>query len=141
MRSRGTLLLILLGIAGGGFSEESFQTDLNYAQVVYVRATEGTDGLWRFDTTVRHADGGWRHYADLWQVLDAQSGEVIAERVLLHPHDQEQPFKRSLGGIRIPEGVSRVRIRAKCNVHGFGGRELVIELKPGRGESFEVIRR
>jgi hypothetical protein len=50
------------------------------------------------------SDAGWEHYADRWQVLDA-GGTVLGERVLLHPHDTEQPFTRSQSGIEIPAGI------------------------------------
>jgi hypothetical protein len=46
---------------------------------------------------VRHEDVGWQHYADRWEVL-ASGGEVLATRVLAHPHVDEQPFVRNLGG-------------------------------------------
>ncbi len=64
-----------------------------------------------------------------------------AERVLLHLHDNEQPFTRSESRIRIPDTVSRVIVRARCNAHGFGGREIVVELEPGKFDSYEVIHR
>ena len=58
--------------------------------------------------TVSHPDTGWDHYADLWEVFDAE-GNKIAERVLLHPHETEQPFTRStlaaLEGINGPISV------------------------------------
>ena len=34
------------------------------ADVVGVEATRISPGVWRFDVTVRHADEGWRHYAE-----------------------------------------------------------------------------
>ncbi len=99
------------------------------ADVEDVRIVRQADGRYRFDVTVRHADAGWEHYADAWQVLD-EAGNVLGERVLLHPHDDEQPFTRSLSDVAIPAGVSRVTIRARDTVHGFGGREVTVEL-PG----------
>ena len=41
--------------------------------------------------TVQHADTGWDHYADAWEVL-APDGTVLGTRTLLHPHTDEQPF-------------------------------------------------
>lgn len=77
----------------------------------------------RFDVTVQHGDEGWDHYADAWEVL-SPDGEVLARRVLRHPHVGEQPFTRSLSGVRVPPSVDRVRIRANDSVHGTGGAEL-----------------
>ncbi|TVT72185.1 MAG: hypothetical protein FHP92_15790 [Denitromonas halophila] len=72
-----------------------------------------------FTVTVRHADTGWDHYADAWEVR-GPGGAVLGRRVLLHPHENEQPFTRSLGGVKIPAGVSRVRVLAHDRVHGWG---------------------
>ena len=98
------------------------------ADVVAAQAHAAGDGLWNFDVSVRHADSGWDHYADNFEVLTLD-GKLLGRRVLLHPHETEQPFTRSLYGVKIPSGVQKVRIRAHDKVHGHGGRELVIELK------------
>ena len=87
--------------------------------VEHVEARQSGDGRWRFDVTVRHADAGWDHYADKWEVV-APDGSVLGERVLLHPHDDEQPFTRSQSGIVIPEGMDHVMIRAHDSEHGWG---------------------
>ena len=119
---------------------DSFNPDLDYAQVVFVRATQNSSGLWRFDTTVMHNDQGWDDYADAWQVVDPASGQVLAERILLHPHDTEQPFTRSQDNIDIPPDVTQVIVRAKDNVVGFGGEEVSVDLTVSKGKNFEVIR-
>ena len=113
--------------------------DLDYAQVVKVRATQQENGLWRFDVTLRHNDEGWDHYADAWLVVRPSDGKVLGERVLAHPHDHEQPFTRSLSGIAIPQGLTVVTVRAKCNVHGFGGREVSVDLGRNKGDRYEVV--
>jgi len=74
------------------------------ANVVAVDVTRERAGTYRFDVTVRHADEGWKHYADRWDVL-APDGTVLGTRVLLHPHVNEQPFTRSLSGVTIPDGI------------------------------------
>jgi len=80
-----------------------------------------------FEVTVRHADEGWAHYADAWEVV-APDGRVIATRVLRHPHVEEQPFTRALRGVRVPAGIDTVRIRARDSVHGLGGREVEVSI-------------
>lgn len=97
------------------------------ADVVGVETAQREDGTWRFDVTVAHADEGWDHYADRWEVV-APDGTVIATRVLAHPHVDEQPFTRSLSGIEIPEGVTHVIVRAGDSKHGLGGAEMTIDL-------------
>lgn len=96
------------------------------ADVLEVRAERKGDS-WRFTVTVAHADAGWDHYADRWEVL-APDGTILGSRVLLHPHETEQPFTRSLGGVTIPAGISRVEIRAHDKIHGYGGKTVTITL-------------
>lgn len=97
------------------------------ADVLEAEARLSADGTYRFSVTVRHADEGWEHFADRWEVL-APDGTVLGTRLLIHPHVGEQPFTRSLGGVAIPAGVSRVVVRAHDGVHGLGGAEVTVEL-------------
>lgn len=62
--------------------------------------------------TLRHGDTGWDDYADAWRV-ELSDGTVLGTRILVHPHEHEQPFTRSQGGIRIPPGTKRVWIRSR----------------------------
>ncbi len=77
--------------------------------------------------TVRHDDTGWDHYANHWRVL-TPGGKEIAIRVLHHPHENEQPFTRSLGQVRIPPGIDHVLIEAHDSVHDYGGRRFTLPL-------------
>lgn len=98
------------------------------ADVVGVRYDQSSDGSYTFHVSVRHDDTGWDHYSDKWQVI-GPDGAVLGERVLLHPHETEQPFTRSQSGIQIPEGVEEVTVRAHDTVHGFGGAEMKVAIK------------
>lgn len=95
---------------------------------VAVRASSG--GSYRFDVTVRHGDEGWQHYADAFEIV-TPDGKVLGTRILYHPHVNEQPFTRSLTGVRIPAGITEVVIRARDKPHGFGGKDKKVKL-PGR---------
>jgi hypothetical protein len=53
----------------------------------------------------------------------ALDGRFRGVSELFHPHDAEQPFTRSLGGVAIPADVSTVVVRAYDLVHGFSGHE------------------
>jgi hypothetical protein len=114
---------ILLGLAVIALLQAS-PGSAGEASVIAVEATPEQDGRWRFAVTVRHADTGWDHYADKWQVLGSD-GAVLGERVLLHPHVEEQPFTRSLAGVAIPSGVSEVTVRAHDTVDGWGPPAIV----------------
>ncbi len=121
---------------------EEYNEDLRYTQVRFVRAERTGEAEWRFEVTLRHDDTGWDHYADLWEVVDPESGVVLGERVLAHPHVNEQPFTRSQSGIEISETTTQVVVRAKCNEHGYGGRAVLLDLSEDRdaGEVYEVVR-
>ncbi len=97
------------------------------ADVVGVEVISEGGGSYRFDVTVEHGDEGWDHYADAWDVV-APDGTVLGTRVLAHPHENEQPFTRSLGGVAIPEGIREVTLRAKDSVHDYGGAEMTVTL-------------
>ena len=98
------------------------------ADVVVAEAARESDGTWRFSVAVRHGDEGWDHYADRWQV-ETPDGRVLETRVLLHPHENEQPFTRTLGGVVVPPEVTEVVIRAHDSRHGDGGKVLKLRLQ------------
>jgi len=79
--------------------------------------------------TLRHGDTGWEDYADGWSVESAD-GKVLAIRVLTHPHVTEQPFTRSLGGVAIPDGTTRVFIRARTKPDGWSKAVYPLDLDP-----------
>ncbi len=116
------------------------------ADVEFVRAVQAADGSWTFHVTVRHPDTGWEDYADGWDVV-TPDGIVLKQnaadpftRLLLHPHDNEQPFTRSQSGIIIPETLTQVTVRAHDLVDGYGGREVVVDLTVAEGPNIEVVR-
>ena len=137
MRGKTTLLrrsmvaVLAAGLLwwGTGFSGPE-SAIAGMADVVDVRADRQPDGSYSFSVSVRHDDTGWDHYADAWEIV-GPDGTVLATRVLLHPHVNEQPFTRSLGGVTIPDGVRAVIVRAHDKVHGYGGITVEVEL-PGR---------
>lgn len=112
-------ILLVLSFSSAGFCGE--------ADVVGVEVKSSDNGLFDFVVTVRHADAGWEHYADKWEVL-APDGTVLGSRTLYHPHVDEQPFTRSLAGVRIPADISTVTVRAHDSVHGYGGQTISVKL-------------
>jgi len=97
------------------------------ADVVGAKVHRAPDGTYRFDVTVRSNDRGWDYFADAFEVL-APDGRVLGRRVLLHPHENEQPFTRDLYGVKIPQGVERVVIRARHKPKGYDGKTLTVDL-------------
>ena len=98
------------------------------ADVLAVDMTAAAEG-YRITATVRHADAGWEHYADRFEVT-TPAGEILAVRTLHHPHVDEQPFTRSLSSVVVPEGLERVVVRARDSVHGYGGETVTVALPP-----------
>lgn len=96
-------------------------------QIDAVKVRKSGDS-WRFDVTISHHDTGWDHYADAWRVLDME-GNQIAIRELAHPHVQEQPFTRSLSGVRLPEGTTQVQIQARDLPGGWNPTTTIIALR------------
>ena len=96
--------------------------------VIEAVTAEQSGELWRFDVTISHPDTGWDHYADGWRVL-AMEGTELGLRVLAHPHVTEQPFTRSLDGVRVPPGATEVQIEARCLVDGWTGAPVTVSLR------------
>ncbi len=97
------------------------------ADVTEVTIMKKAPGTYDFQVTVKHADSGWDHYADKWDILD-EHGTVLATRVLYHPHVDEQPFTRGLSGVAIDDVVKEVTLRAHDSVHGYGGQTITRSL-------------
>ena len=114
----GVLTAVLLTYSSIAVSDQ--------ARIVNVKVTDN-QGSFRFDVTLEHADTGWDHYADGWEVI-SPAGEVLGKRVLAHPHVDEQPFTRSLSGVQVPAGVNTVSIRAHDSVHGYNKEIFEVDL-------------
>ena len=97
------------------------------ADIIRTEVVRTGPGVYRFTVSVLHADEGWGHYADRWEVL-APDGRILATRTLYHPHVNEQPFTRSLEDVTIPSGIVQVTIRAHCSVHATGGISETVSL-------------
>ena len=116
------------------------------ADVIQVRAVLEEDGTWTFHVTVSHPDTGWDDYADGWDVV-TEVGEVLKAsssdaftRLLLHPHENEQPFTRSQSKIVVPDGVTTLIVRAHDLVDGYGGIEISLDLSTESGPGYVIER-
>jgi hypothetical protein len=113
------------GVAGATSTSEG-EAAGECADVVAATIERSGDGF-TVSATVSSADTGWEKYADLWQIR-TEDGEVLGERVLTHPHENEQPFTRSLVGVEIPDDVDRVVLVAHDLVAGFCGDSYTAEV-------------
>lgn len=143
------LVLVLVAVACGGRADgtdpvaASTTVPLAAATVTTSIAIEepGSDGCahviageiaWQgevatISATVSSADTGWDKYADAWEVRTVE-GEVLGVRELAHPHENEQPFTRSLSGVSIPESETEVVLAARDSVEGWCGETFAIEV-------------
>lgn len=113
--------LLLVGHGGAALADPPKVLDAT----VEVQA----NGLYAFSVTIVHAEGGWSHYVDRWEIIDS-TGKVLGVRTVYRPHEKNVPFTRSLANVAIPIGVREVTIRANCSVDGYGDSELVVALPP-----------
>ena len=95
------------------------------ADVIQVDIKQSGGDTYFFKVTVRHADEGWDHYANKWDVV-APDGKVLGTRTLYHPHVDEQPFTRSLSDVIIPVSIAEVTVRAHDSVHKYGGKTVKV---------------
>ena len=114
--------LLTLGLAAMVSAAQAGEAD-----VTDVKVTKTGAQTYSFSVTLKHADEGWDHYANVWEVV-APDGTVLGTRTLYHPHVNEQPFTRSLGGVKIPASIQQVTLRGGDSVHGFGGVEMTVSL-------------
>ena len=98
------------------------------ANVIKAVATEQGSNAWRFDVTIRSNDKGWDYYCDRFEIV-APDGTVLGTRILVHPHETEQPFTRSLSGVSIPASVETVTVRASMKPDGAGGETVQLSLR------------
>jgi len=123
MWSRSAVLPALIAVAAATAGEPARAGEADVLEVEVTAAGEG----YRFAVTVAHADEGWDHYADRFEVVTPE-GEILGVRTLHHPHVDEQPFTRSLSGVAVPERLTTVVVRARDSVHGYGGETVEVVL-------------
>ena len=115
---------VFAALAGMLLSTLTFNAIAGEVDVIDVSIESQGDGKFLVNATLLHADTGWDHYANRWDVLD-ENGQVIGVRELAHPHVNEQPFTRSLR-LSIPENVKTITVRANDSVHELGGKTMDI---------------
>ncbi|WP_455218000.1 hypothetical protein [Kaarinaea lacus] len=127
-RLAGVLLVSTMIWAGQAVAGE--------VEVVKTRFEHRSSGSWYVNTTLKHDDTGWDHYADAWRVVD-EKGNDLGTRTLFHPHVDEQPFTRS-HTVNIPAGVTTVYVEAHDKVHGWSKQRIKVDLTKAKGDRFEV---
>ncbi len=113
-----------------------------FPDIIDATAALAEDGTWRISATVSSPYDTPERYADAWRVLAGPMGESgveaedgsrsvpveLAVRELLHDHQNEQPFTRSLDGVSIPDDVDVITVQGRDQVSGWGGQMFEITL-------------
>ena len=121
-------VIVLLGLYS---SAQAGDVNIRYVEL------QRTSGDWTANVTLEHGDTGWKHYADAWRVVDSKGNE-LGKRTLWHPHVDEQPFTRSLSGIKIPAKTKMVYIEAHDKVHGWSKDRVMVDLSKASGKRYKV---
>ncbi len=124
------LIFFSFSLTNAAFNHSFFLGFAHANQVKIVKATfsQSKADVWAVNVTLKHHDTSWKHYADIWRIVDG-TGKILAERVLRHPHKNEQPFTRGLSQVQIPPGTKLVYIEAHDKIHGWSKKRLKIDLQ------------
>ena len=105
--------------------------DARFPDVLSATVRARSADTFDFDVTISSPYDTPQRYADGFRVTRL-SGEVLGERSLWHDHQNEQPFTRDRYGVKIPAGVRQVRIQARDQKHGYGGKSIDVALPARR---------
>lgn len=103
-------LCLKMAVVIGLFAHVSSAT-AGEADVIKATIKKNADGTYRIDATVKSRDRGWDYYADRIEAV-TRDGKILGTRILVHPHDDEQPFTRELDQLKIPPGIKEIVVRA-----------------------------
>ena len=116
----------------------SLPTQAGDVVIVKVELRNNTGGdNWTFHVTLKHADSGWNHYADAWRIV-TEDGTVLGKRVLFHPHENEQPFTRSLSDVKLG-GNAIIYVEAHDKVHGWSKDKVKIDFDFKQGDRYTIV--
>ncbi len=97
-----------------------------YPDVVDASAQRNGE-TWTFSVTVSSPYDSADRYADGWRIL-APDGTELGFRLLTHDHANEQPFTRTLDGVRVPDEIDVVTIEGRDLQNGYGGATFELRL-------------
>ena len=127
----GLLMLVSLILSTG-----SLANDVEIVEVMI----EPSAHRWTFHVTLKHEDTGWKHYADGWRIVD-EEGNELGFRKLWHPHENEQPFTRTLASVLVPKEKNIIYIEAHDKVHGWSKQRVRINMKENKGPRYQIRRK
>jgi hypothetical protein len=105
------------------------QAEQQFPDVIDVKVRMVGKDRFDFDVTLSSPYDTPKRYADAFRVMAGD--KQLGERVLLHDHQNEQPFTRDLYGVNIAPGIQQVRVQGRDQKYGYGGKTMDVKL-PGR---------
>lgn len=106
------------------------KAEQKFPDVVAAKVKVTSNGAFDFDVTISSPYDTPQRYADAFRVLTLD-GKILGERILGHDHQDEQPFTRDLYAVKIPASIKKVMIQGRDQKHGYGGKQIEVNL-PGR---------
>lgn len=131
LASAGTCWLSVLSLGLVPLTAATADPTGTYPDVIAVQVRAHGPDRFDFDVTVSSPYDTPQRYADGFRVGSLDGKVLHGERKLWHDHAGEQPFTRDLYGVSIPPGVRMVKVQARDQRHGYGGRSMEVTL-PGR---------
>jgi bacillopeptidase F (M6 metalloprotease family) len=102
-------------------------TFANEANILDAKVRCNEKRICTFWITIKHQDSGWEHYANSFEILK-EDGTLLKRRILTHPHVKEQPFTRSVQGVKLHKDITHVIIRARDSRHKYGGKTIKVAI-------------
>lgn len=130
------LLHIILTLSAILFSNLS----ASEIKILAAKFKKSANNSWKVSVTLKHADTGWDHYTDGWRIVDS-NGTTLANRVLRHPHVDDQPFTRALSKVKIPKEITMVYIEAHDKDLGWSLNRLEVDLSKAKDGQLIVEER
>ena len=136
MKGRHIILLGLLLVSGYSILPSEVITinkangaeTANMANIISAEV-RGSSSSYTFSVGISSPDTGCSQYADWWEVV-SEDGKLIYRRILAHSHEDEQPFVRSGGPVKIASETI-VWVRAHMHPGGYGGDAFKGSVKNG----------
>lgn len=115
------------GASAGPEQAGDDSADQRFPEVIDAQLTRAADGTWTLAATISSPYDTPEQYADAFRALGPDGAE-LGVRALAHDHAGEQPFTRSLTGLEIAGGISRIEVQGRDLLNGWGGTTVWVDV-------------
>ena len=121
--------IAILAIPAATSAATSKKAGTARANVVGAAISRNLNGTYDIRVTIRSADTGHEQYCDRFEILEPNGNLLYLHRIE-SPHADKQPFSVTALGVKIPEDLAQVTIRARMKPGGASGKEKTIAIPP-----------